>query len=57
MEIFVVRIVRILTAEREYRCDGIILRDGSSSSQAGWILQQRDSQHASDRGSRSMLGS
>jgi len=47
----------IFAGGREYRCVGIILRDGSSSSQARRILQQRDSQHAGDRGSRSMPGS
>lgn len=47
----------MLAGEREYRSVGIILRDGPSSSQAGRILQQRDSQHDGDRGSRSMPGS
>ncbi|XP_011685452.1 PREDICTED: uncharacterized aarF domain-containing protein kinase 2-like isoform X2 [Wasmannia auropunctata] len=40
---------RIVPAgERKYRCVGIILRDGSSPSQTGRILQQRNPQHAGD---------
>lgn len=56
-KIIICAVFVLFAGECKYRCDGIIFRHGSLSSQTGWILHQRDSQHVGDRGSRSTSGS